>query len=149
MIPSDADAWAAALDELAPALHPVDRVATRIWFRFFPLRLAEAVAGTTDRAALERSLRLEARPALADQVDSSHWFLYGHRYWDAVTTQMARADADTAPASLSAAVRHLASQAGGAVHEDASLLLGISAVAMMTRQQVGATAFNRGAEQRR
>ena len=75
MIFFDRDAWAAALDELAPLIHPVDRVATRIWFRFFPLQLAEAVAGTTDRAALERRLRLEGRYRLADQVDSSHWFL--------------------------------------------------------------------------
>ncbi len=146
MIPCDQDAWAAALDELAPLIHPVDRAATRIWFRFFPLRLAEAVAGTTDLAALERRLRLEGRYRLADQVDSSHWFLDGHRYWGAVKTQMAPADSEAASASLTAAIRHLAGQAAGAVQVDVSLLLGISAVAVMTQQQVGAAAFTRPAE---
>jgi ferredoxin len=145
MTPADQDDWATALDELAPHIHPVDRVATRIWFRFFPLQLADAVAGTTDRAALERRLRLEGRYDLADQVDSSHWFLYGHRYWHAVTSQMASAGPDAAPASLAAAIRHLASQAADAVRADVSLLLGISAAAMMTRQQVGAAACNRPA----
>ena len=147
MTPSDRDAWATALDELAAQIHPVDRVATRIWFRFFPLRLAEAVAGTTDVAALERSLRLEGRYRLADQVDSSHWFLYGHRYWGAVKTDVARAEAEGAvPSTLVAAVRQVASQAASTVRADVSLLLGISAVAVMTRQQVGAAAFNRPAE---
>ena len=140
-MPSDADAWARALDELSPAVHPVDRVATRIWFRFFPLRLAEAVAGTADIAALERTLRLEGRYRLADQVDSSHWFLYGHRYWEAVKAQLARADS-CGDLPIESVVRRLASHAADAVRVDVSLLVGISAVAVMTRQQVGHRAFD-------
>jgi len=140
MMLSDAETWARALDELSPGIHPVDRVATRVWFRFFPLRLAEAVAGTTDLAVLERTLRLEGRYRLADQVDSSHWFLYGHRYWDAVTALMASTDVGGAVPIVSV-VRELASQAADAVRADVSLLVGISAVAVMTRQQVGNRAF--------
>ena len=143
-MPLDAEAWARALDELSPPIHPVDQLATRIWFRFFPLRLAEAVAGATDVAALERTLRLEGRYRLADQVDSSHWFLYGHRYWDAVKARLARADPPgAAPAPSSPVVRDLASQTAGAVRVDVSLVVGISAVAVMTRQQVGDRVFDR------
>ncbi len=83
MMASDADAWVRALEELSPAVHPVDRVATRIWFRFFPLRLAEAVAGASDIVALERTLRLEGRYRLADQV--------GDRAFDVSTQQEAGA----------------------------------------------------------
>jgi len=144
MMPFDAEAWARALDELSPSIHPVDQLATRIWFHFFPLRLAEAVAGATDVPALERTLRLEGRYRLADQVDSSHWFLYGHRYWDAVKARLARADPPGAvPGALAPVVRDLASQTAGAVRVEASLVVGISAVAVMTRQQVGDRVFDR------
>lgn len=143
MMPTDAEAWARALDELSARIHPVDRLATRVWFRFFPLRLAELVEGATDRAALERTLRLEGRYRLGDQVDSSHWFLYGHRYWAAVKTQLARIDtAGAVPAALASVVQEVASHAADAVEADVSLLVGISAVAVMTRQQVGDRAFN-------
>ncbi len=144
MRPFDAETWARALDELAPSIHPVDRLATRVWFRFFPLRFAEAVAGTADGAVLERTLRLEGKYRLADQVDSSHWFLYGHRHWEAVKAQLARAAAaGAAPTSLGSVVRDLASKTADAVDVDASLVVGISAVAVMTRQQVGDRVFDR------
>lgn len=144
MMPVDAEAWARALDELSPEIHPVDRLATRIWFQLFPLRLAEAVAGATDTAALERTLRLEGRYRLADQVDSSHWFLYGHRYWETVKAQLARTDAaEAAPTPLTAVVLDLATHAAEAVRVDVSLLIGISALAVMTRQQVGKHVFDR------
>ena len=140
----DAAAWARTLDALLPHIHDVDKGATRIWFHFFPLELADAIAETDDLGKLAVTLRLEGHFLLAEQVDTSHWFLYGHRYWPEVKAAIiARAGSNTAPSSLelSDVVRELASQVAAA---DASLLVGITAVGLMTLQQVGPAAFRAG-----
>ncbi|HKY21092.1 MAG TPA: 2Fe-2S iron-sulfur cluster-binding protein [Vicinamibacterales bacterium] len=136
----DQAAWARAVEALLPDIHEVDRNAVQIWFHFFPLALAEAIAEIPDRAELERTLRLDGNYRLADQSDTSHWFLYGHRYWPQVKAAIIkRAESGTAPASLdlAAVVREIATDAGG----DISLMLGIAAVGLMTLQQIGLTAF--------
>jgi hypothetical protein len=97
----DEAAWTRAVQSLLPEIHEVDRNATRIWFHFFPLALADAIAETPDQLQLERSLRLDGAYRLADQIDTSHWFLYGHRYWPQVKAAiLKRAASGTAPASL-------------------------------------------------
>jgi ferredoxin len=135
----NAAAWQRAVEGLLPDIHEVDRAATQIWFHFFPLELAEAIAETDDLAQLAVTLRLEGNFRLADQVDSSHWFLYGHRYWPQVKAAIiARAESSAAPSSLDlgAVVREVA----GAV-APANLVLGIAAIGLMTLQQVGLSAF--------
>ena len=135
----DAAAWQRTIDALLPHIHEVDRDATQIWFHFFPLELAEAIAESDNLAQLAITLRLEGNFNLADQVDSSHWFLYGHRYWPQVKTAIIeRAESRTAPSSLelSALVK--------AIAKDDSLKLGIAAIGLMTLQQVGLAAFRAG-----
>ena len=132
----DAASWQRTIEALRPHIHEVDRDATEIWFHFFPLELAEAIAGSDDLAQLAITLRLEGNFNLADQVDSSHWFLYGHRYWPQVKTSIIeRAESSGAPSSLElpALVKEIA--------KDDSLTLGIAAVGLMTLQQVGLAAF--------
>src|ERR1041385_4406093 len=80
----DAADWRQAIATLAPAIHEIDRNATLIWFAFYPLDLHRAFEETSDPDALARTLRLMGRWRLADAVDSSHAFLYGHRYWPQV-----------------------------------------------------------------
>jgi ferredoxin len=140
----DAAAWQRTIQALLPYIHDVDRNATRIWFHFFPLELAEAIAETDDLAQLALTLRLEGNFRLADQIDSSHWFLYGHRYWPQVKAAIIeRAASNAAPSSLelAAVIREIAK---GSVNADGSLLAGITAVGLMTLQQVGLTAFRAG-----
>ncbi|HUP41193.1 MAG TPA: hypothetical protein VM115_13800, partial [Vicinamibacterales bacterium] len=97
----DAAAWQRTIDALRPHIHEVDRDATQIWFHFFPLELAEAIAESTDLAQLAITFRLDGKFNLADQVDSSHWFLYGHRYWPEVKAAIvARAESKGAPSTL-------------------------------------------------
>ena len=48
----DAAAWQRTLEALLPDIHDVDRDATQIWFHFFPLELAEAIAESGDLAQL-------------------------------------------------------------------------------------------------
>ncbi len=136
-------AWARAIEALLPDIHEVDRNATQIWFHFFPLALAEAIAEMPDRDQLERTLRLSGNYRLAEQSDTSHWFLYGHRYWPQVKAAIiTRAQSGAAPASLDlpAFVRETAKDAGS----DMSLILGITAVGLMTLQQIGLPALRAG-----
>jgi len=138
----NAAAWHRTVETLLPDIHEVDRAATQIWFHFFPLELAEAIAETDDLAQVTLTLRLEGSFRLADQVDSSHWFLYGHRYWAPVKAAIiARAESSAAPSSLELAtvVREIAGHVA-----PANLVLGISAVGLMTLQQVGLAAFRAG-----
>jgi ferredoxin len=147
----DSAAWQRTVDTLLPDIHDVDRAATQIWFHFFPLELADAIADTPDLAQLVVTLRLEGNFRLADQVDSSHWFLYGHTYWPQVKAVIIeRAESLAAPSSLELAsvVRDVATDAVHRVTDigrrpaaDMSLVLGIAAVGLMTLQQVGLEAF--------
>ncbi|HEX5070285.1 MAG TPA: 2Fe-2S iron-sulfur cluster-binding protein [Vicinamibacterales bacterium] len=138
----DADAWSQALDMLSANIAEVDRDATRIWFAFYPLKLAHAFAGADtpdDRVAIARKLGLMGRWGLEDRIDSSHRFLYGHRYWPQVKAAI---EATTAmPTPLGALVTHVAEQASAASRAPRDLVLGLSAVGLMTLRQVGVDAF--------
>ncbi len=96
-------------------IHPVDRGATQVWF-----------------ALCERG-------SLSDDVDTSHRFLYGHRYWPMVkrallTTELASDDqAETA--------RRVAEAATRTARVDADLLLGMTAVGLSILTRVGRDAF--------
>jgi ferredoxin len=138
----DAAAWKGAIAALLPHLHEVDRNATQIWFHFFPLELAEAIAESDNLDQLALTLRLDGNFRLADQVDSSHWFLFGHRYWPQVKQAIIeRAESKGAPSSLElpAVIREIAK----GIAADESLAVGIAAVGLMTLQQVGLEAFRR------
>ncbi len=133
-------AWSRALDSLAPEIHEVDRDATTVWFHFFPLALAEALAEAANAAETVQRLRLEGQYRIAEQIDTSHWFLYGHRYWPRVKAAIIqRAESGGAPSSLDLAtvVREVAATQS----ENSTLVLGITAVGLMTLQQVGLQAF--------
>jgi ferredoxin len=132
------------VQRLLPAIHEVDRQATRIWFSFFPLALARAFEQADDAEALADQLLMKGRYRLHDQIDSSHRFLFGHRYWRAVKEAVAEfATADSAPRSLDldAQIRDVARQVASKTGVDTALLVGITAVAFMTLQQVGIDAF--------
>lgn len=136
--------WAASLDEILPAVHPVDRGATRIWFHFFPLALADAFEASDDALTVTRRLRLDGQARLAPaQIDSSHWFLYGHRYWREVRkTITARAAAEFAlPPDLTTLVRDLGGEVASAGNAEEPLAVGITFVGLMTLRQVGLEAF--------
>lgn len=158
----DQYAWTAALETLKPSMHDVDRTATEIWFHFYPLVLARALAPPADRDVVMRKLWLQGQPDLRARVDASHTFLYGHRYWPIVVSTIgAFVDSGAAPKSLELAelVRELAvrvadevNRAGGAGKKgngagkagkvDLSLTMGITAVGLMTLQQVGPDSFS-------
>ena len=136
----DDDAWLRAVDRLEGAIHPVDRAATRGWFHFFPLRLQEALETSSEPEALAGHLRLQGRWRLADQRESSHWFLFGHRFWADVRAAVARSGATSgAPGSLdlAAQVQGIAKDVATERRIDPSWVVGITAVALRTLRQVG------------
>jgi ferredoxin len=140
----DEHAWEEIVRSLEPSIHEVDCSATRIWFYFFPLSIARALQQADDPEQLARKLLLKGRYLLKDQIDSSHHFLYGHRYWPEVKSAVATLAASaSAPASLdlAAQIREVARETAGRADVDESLLVGITAIAFMTLQQVGVTAF--------
>ena len=134
-----ADDWRHAVETLAPEIHDIDRNATRIWFAFYPLDLFLALEAAEDPAAYARSLGLMGRWRLTDQIDRSHRFLYGHRFWPQVKSAVA--GMDTWPSSLPAIIAQSADAACRTARVDRERLLGMAAVALMTLRQVGAAAF--------
>ena len=66
------------------SIHEVDKNATQIWFSFYPLSLFRAFQAAPDPELLSAQLLMKGVYHLKDQIDSSHKFLYGHRYWPEV-----------------------------------------------------------------
>jgi ferredoxin len=136
----DSAAWRTAVETLAPQIHPIDRVATKIWFAFYPLDLYLDLEAADDPDARARALGLMGKWRLADQIDASHRFLFAHRYWP--QTKVAAAALDPVPSGgLAPTITALADAAGRTARVDRELLLGMSAVALMTLRQVGPEAF--------
>ncbi|HKU77718.1 MAG TPA: 2Fe-2S iron-sulfur cluster-binding protein [Pyrinomonadaceae bacterium] len=139
----DEEAWSATLTALLRSIHDVDRNATQIWFAFYPLSLFQALEQSEDPETLTQRLLMQGKFYLKDQVDSSHTFLYGHRFWPevkAAVQKYAHAPiSDDRP--LSDQIQSVAQQVAKAAKIDESLVIGITAVAFMTIRQVGLAAF--------
>jgi len=86
---SEAD-WLAAINELLPCIHEVDREAVQIWFRFYPLDLVRYLDSAEDKDAVITGLALKGDIDLKGQIDTSHHFLYGHKFWPTVKRKIER-----------------------------------------------------------
>ena len=97
------------------------------------------------RAALARQMALAGRWRLADQIDRSHAFLFGHQYWPAVKRAVlgyGAADGVAGqPRSRGADSGDRAAGGGESLPSIAALLAGITAVGLRTLQQVGPEAL--------
>src|SRR5437764_14962628 len=76
--------WLSAVESIIDDIHPVDRNAVRIWMRFFPLELHRFLQSSEDSAEARRRFLIDGNYDLKGQVDTSHHFLYGHRFWQSV-----------------------------------------------------------------
>ncbi len=140
----DDRAWATIVDKLLPRIHRVDQNGVRIWFAFYPLALARALQQSNDLAELERRLGLQGTYFLKNVLDTSHEFLYGHRFWPEVKAAVIAHAASSQPASsldLAEQIREVAARVAKHIGADESLLIAITAVAFMTLQQVGIETF--------
>lgn len=128
-------AWIDALDELESSVHPVDRDATRIWFAFWPLELKEALESPEGPEEMAHVMDLEGKWSLAEQIDTSVAFLYGAHFWAPAKKAVLRYDGGAE--SLAKTIRSIASVVAETEKVDIGLMLGITAVALMTLRQVG------------
>jgi len=137
------EAWAATLTTLLRSIHEVDKNATQIWFAFYPISLFHAFQQANNPDELARQLLMKGVYPLKDQVDSSHKFLYGHRYWPEVkkAVETFAANYGASDSSLSDQILKVAGEVCQASGFDQSTLVGITAVAFMTLQQAGLAAF--------
>lgn len=140
LIRYDAETWQQVVDRLSAEIHPVDRNATRIWFAFYPLDLHLAFEFADDPVALARKLGLMGSWRLADRISASHRFLFAHRYWPQVKSAI-QAAVDPLPDNLAALIGAIADAAARTARVDREMLLGMSAVGLMTLRQVGPEAF--------
>lgn len=140
----DQEAWWTIVDNLTESVHEVDKDASRIWFHFWPLWLRRVLRESETNERLIGELELKGSFRLEEQVDSSHHFLYGHRFWPQVKGAISElADSEAAVGSLDMTdqIRSIADKVAQQVSVDPSLLLGITAAGFMTLQQVGLEAF--------
>ena len=136
--------WLAAVESLLPSIHEVDRNATQIWFRFYPLSLFRNLQEAEDLDKALHGFAILGNYALQTQIDSSHHFMYGHRFWKTVKAAI-EAEAtvfENSEIGLADEIKQLAAMAAEKLKVDASLVVGITAVGLMTLNQVGLELFN-------
>ena len=140
----DEEAWSSILTTLLRSIHEVDKTATQIWFAFYPLSLFRALRQCDDPEQLARRLLLQGNYYLRDQIASSHKFLYGHRYWVEVkraVEEHASSFNAARKAFLADQILEVARDVADQLKVEASLTIGITAIAFMTVQQAGIDAF--------
>jgi ferredoxin len=151
----DEEGWSATVTILLRSIHEVDRAATQIWFAFYPLGLFRALQQTDDPEKLWQQLLIQGNYYLKDQIDSSHRFLYGHRYWPQVKKAVEQhadlwhrlqsvsnqSQTKVCATSLADQIVSVAREVASGVKVDQSLVVGITAVAFMTVQQTDLAAF--------
>ncbi|MCU1267083.1 MAG: hypothetical protein JWM21_3401 [Acidobacteria bacterium] len=152
----DEGAWTAMVRSLLPSIHEIDSNAAQIWFSFYPLGLFLALTAAADAQKLASELLLQGNYYLKNQVDSSHKFLYGHRYWPQVKQAVERhaaewrglqsaspdrSQTEVCAAALADQILALATDVASALKVDKSLVVGITAVAFMTLRQTGPASF--------
>lgn len=140
----DAESWLGAITALLRSIHEVDKTATQIWFAFYPLELFRALQQSEDPEKLARELLLQGDYRLTNQIDSSHKFLYGHRYWPEVKRaidEYSSAFDSTNSKPLPDQILDVAGKVAASLRVEPSLTIGITAVGFMTLLQTGAAAF--------
>lgn len=135
--------WLAAIDEMLPNIHQVDREAVQIWFCFYPLDLVRHIAASEDREETLRGFALKGELDLKDQIDTSHHFLYGHRYWNKVKCKIEK-DFDEfkgGEPELTDLIKNIAMSVSKKLNVERPLVNAIAAVGLATLNQVGIDAF--------
>lgn len=154
--------WLAAIDELLPCIHEVDRDAVQIWFRFYPLDLIRHIDTAENREATLTGLAFKGTIDLKDKIDTSHHFLYGHKFWPKVKRKIEKmveepltpsngtngpsksANGKTEPAGepeLTDLIKEVACRTASKLNIERNLVNAIAAVGLATLNQVGLDAF--------
>lgn len=135
--------WLETVNQLSANIHEVDRDAVQIWFRFYPLSLLRYMESVEDKVAAAQKFVLEGDWELKNQIDSSHHFLYGHRFWNSVKKVIIKRAETFSGASgdLAIEVKQIAQDVANEEKTKVDLTLAISLVGLMTLNQVGFESF--------
>ncbi len=135
--------WDGIIHQLLPSIHEVDRETVQIWFRFFPLSVFNYLQNAEDKAAAIHGFAMQGKYELKDQIDDSHKFIYGHRFWGETKHAISnRVDSfDTDKGDLIEEIKQLSKSVAMAVKVDESVTTAIVLVGLMTLRQVGFDAF--------
>ena len=135
--------WLAAVEKLLPEIHEVDRNAVQIWFRFYPLSLFRFLQTAEDREKAVQKFAMLGDFELKNQIDSSHKFLFGHRFWketkDAI---VAHCESKTNEINdLTTEIKEIAKEVAQVAKTKECLTKSIVLAGLMTLVQVGCEAF--------
>lgn len=135
--------WLTAVESLLSQIHEVDRNAVQIWFRFYPLELFRYLEAVEDKAKAIHQFAMQGEFELKNQIDSSHKFLYGHRFWSQTKSEIEKYAAvfNNESADLSKVIEEVAQKVSESAKTEKSLILGITAIGLMTLNQTGIDAF--------
>lgn len=135
--------WLTTINELSGCIHEVDKTATQIWFRFYPLSLKRFIDAGENRVETLQGLAMQGLFELKDQIDTSHHFLYGHRYWPTVKRKIQKEidEFKNGDLSLIEIIKSVAMRVSEKLKVERNLVNGIVAVGLMTLNQVGTEAF--------
>ncbi len=114
---------------MAGETHEVDRDALRVWFALWPEMLRELTAPGEDQERRLQFFQMSGHYRLEAMPDSSHRFLYGHRYWPAIKQAMRGVKSLERRARLE--------QCAAASGVPRIFALAMSAIAQMTIEQCG------------
>lgn len=139
----DESDWLAAVENLLPCIHEVDRNAVQIWFRFYPLSLKRFIDGAENREETLHGIVMQGDFELKDQIDTSHRFLYGHRHWRTVKAAIeAEAVVFTGQThDLTEEVKQIAMLVAEKLKVERQMVNALVAIGLMTLNQVGIDAF--------
>lgn len=130
--------WLETVDTLLPQIHEVDRNATQVWFRFFPLKLFRYFQKSEDRDKLIQKFLIRGNFELKNQIDSSHRFFYGHRFWQQVKEAIIEmADSLDTENDLKKVAIEISKKTAQKAGTSPDLTLGITLVGLMTIVQAG------------
>ncbi len=130
--------WQQAVEELLPAIHEVDRNAVQIWFRFYPLDLVRYLESAENIEDAMKGIVMSGDFGLLDKIDTSHRFLFGHRFWPQVKAAVEARAASCEPfAGLPAEISSIAKTAAVSAKTSETLTTAIAAVGVMTLVQAG------------
>jgi len=135
--------WLATVEKLLPEIHEVDRNAIQIWFRFYPLSLFRYLEAAENREQTIQQLAIQGDFELKNQIDSSHKFLFGHRFWkETKAAIVARAESNTNESNdLASIVTDISKEVGKNAGAKECLTKSIVFAGLMTLVQSGIAAF--------
>lgn len=135
--------WFATVEKLLPEIHEVDRNAIQIWFRFYPLSLFRFLEMAENREEAIRKFAIQGDFELKNQIDSSHKFIFGHRFWkETKAAIVAHSESKTNEiGDLAVEVTEIAKEVAQAAKTKECLTKAIVLAGLMTLVQVGFEAF--------